>query len=104
MFDLTLGSAPNTKYRLQVFSSPNCNPGGYGEGKQIFYQNTITTDSNGYYEFNELIFWYPTNIIGPCLTATATLVEGETYVATSEFSEGVMAWDPEKIFLPMIIK
>lgn len=104
MFDLTLGAAPSTTYRLQVFSGPDCSPSGFGEGKEIFYQTSVTTDANGYYEFNELEFWYPTNIIGPCLTATATLVDGPHYVATSEFSPGVMAWQPEKLFLPLILK
>jgi len=104
MFDLTLGAAPETTYRLQVFSSPFCSPSGYGEGKQIFYQTSVTTDTNGYYEFNELVFWYPANITGPCLTATATLVNGDQFVATSEFSPGVMAWQPEKLYLPMIVK
>ena len=106
MFDLTIGAAPLTTYRLQVFSSPFCNPSGYGEGKQIFLSRDVTTDSNGYYEFNELTDWYPLNIIGPCLTATATLMDssGTIPVATSEFSQGVMAWKPEKIFLPLMIK
>jgi len=104
MFDLTLGATPNTTYRLQVFSSPFCNKSGYGEGKKIFYSANVTTDPNGYFEINEVTDWYPINIIGPCLSATATLMDGTTPVATSEFSPGVMAWEPEKIYLPMIIK
>ncbi|HHX09664.1 MAG TPA: hypothetical protein GX730_09605 [Chloroflexi bacterium] len=112
MFDLSLGAAPSTTYRLQVFSSPNCSISGYGEGKQIFYSTDVTTDSNGYYEINEITDWYPTNIIGPCLTATATLMDLKTPVATSEFSPGELAWEPEpepepepeKIFLPMILR
>ncbi len=104
MFDLTIGAAPNTTYRLQVFSSPFCGKSGYGEGKKIFFSHDITTDSNGLYEFNELNDWYPVNIIGPCLTATATLMEGANAVATSEFSLGVMAWEPFKLFLPMMLK
>ena len=104
MFDLTLGAAPSTTYRIQVFSGPDCSPSGFGEGKDIFYQTSVTTDANGYYEFNELEFWYPTNIIGPCLTATATLEDAVHYLATSEFSPGVMAWQPEKLFLPLIMK
>lgn len=104
MFDLTIGAAPSTAYRLQVFSSPFCSPSGYGEGKQIFYSVNITTDSNGYHEINEIADWYPINIIGPCLTATATEFDGAHYLGTSEFSQGVMAWQPEKIFLPMMVK
>lgn len=104
MFDLTIGAAPNTTYRLQVFSSPFCGKSGYGEGKKIFFSHEITTDSNGLYEFNELNDWYPVNIIGPCLTATATEFDGVHYFGTSEFSLGVMAWDLEKLFLPLILK
>ena len=104
MFDLTIGAAPSTAYRLQVFSSPFCSGSGYGEGKQIFYSANVTTDANGYYEINEVTDWYPINIIGPCLTATATEFDGAHYLGTSEFSPGVMAWQPEKIFLPMMVK
>ncbi|GEM_PF-1633979 len=104
MFDLSLEAVPSTAYRLQVFSSPFCNQSGYGEGKQIFYSANVSTDENGYSEINEVTDWYPTNIIGPCLTATATLMDGTTPVATSEFSPGVMAWEPEKLYLPMIVK
>jgi CSLREA domain-containing protein len=104
MFDLSLEAVPSTAYRLQVFSSPFCNQSGYGEGKQIFYSANVSTDENGYSEINEVTDWYPTNIIGPCLTATATLMDGTTPVATSEFSPGVMAWEPEKLYLPMIVR
>jgi hypothetical protein len=31
-------------------------------------------------------------------------MDGTTPVATSEFSPGVMAWEPEKLYLPMIVK
>ncbi|MGZ7142610.1 hypothetical protein ACXWOE_09330, partial [Streptococcus pyogenes] len=77
---------------------------GYGEGKQIFYSNPVTTDSNGYGVFEELTDFYPLNIIGPCLTATATEWDGVHYLGTSEFSEGVMAWQPETLFLPLIVR
>lgn len=106
MFDLTIAAAKNTIYLLQVFSSPFCNSSGYGEGKQIFYSNPVTTDDNGYGVIEEITDFYPTNIKGPCLAATATLLENATFkpIATSEFSQGVMAWQPEKIFLPLILK
>lgn len=114
MFDLSLGAAPSTAYRLQVFSSPFCSTSGYGEGKQIFYSTNVTTDTNGYYEINEITDWYGLNIIGPCLTATATLMDFKTPVATSEFSPGVLAWEPDpepepvpelgRLYLPMILK
>jgi len=104
MFDVSIASKPSTTYYIQVFSSPFCSPSGYGEGKQIFYSNPVTTDSNGYGVIEELTYWYPINIIGPCLTATATEWDGVHHLGTSEFSAGVMAWQPEKIFLPLILQ
>ncbi len=105
MFDVSIASKPSTTYYIQVFSSPFCSPSGYGEGKQIFYSNPVTTDTNGYGVIEEITAWYPTTtFIGPCLSATATEFDGAHYLGTSEFSLGVMAWQPEKIFLPMIIK
>ncbi len=105
MFDVSIASKPSTTYYIQVFSSPFCSPSGYGEGKQIFYSNPVTTDTNGYGVIEEITAWYPTTtFIGPCLSATATEFDGAHYLGTSEFSLGVMAWQPEKILLPMIIK
>jgi parallel beta-helix repeat protein len=104
MFDVSIASKPSTTYYIQVFSSPFCSPSGYGEGKQIFYSNPVTTDSNGYGVIEEITDYYPLYIIGPCLTATATEFDGDHYLATSEFSPGVMAWQPEKLYLPMIVK
>ncbi len=104
-FDVSLHSAPNKQYYVEVFSSPFCGSNGYGQGMQVFaYNGSITTDSSGNSGIWHISDLFPTNIIGPCLTATATLMDGTTSVATSEFSLGVMAWEPEKIFLPMIIK
>jgi parallel beta-helix repeat protein len=104
MFDVSIASKPSTTYYIQVFSSPFCSPSGYGEGKQIFYSNPVTTDSNGYGVIEEITDFYPLHIIGPCLTATATEFDGVHYLGTSEFSQGVMAWQPEKLYLPMIVK
>ena len=104
-FDVSLHSAPNKQYYIEVFSSPFCGSNGYGQGKQGFaYNGSITTDSNGNSGIWHISELYPTNIIGPCLTATATEFDGAHYLGTSEFSPGVMAWDPEKIFLPMMVK
>jgi len=104
-FDVSLHSAPNKQYYVEVFSSPFCGSNGYGQGMQVFaYNGSITTDSSGNSGIWHISDLFPTNIIGPCLTATATLMDGTTPVATSEFSQGVMAREPEKIFLPMIIK
>ena len=104
-FDVRLHSAPNKQYYIEVFSSPFCGSNGYGQGKQVFaYNGSLTTDSSGDTGIWHISEVYPTNIIGPCLTATATEFDGVHYLGTSEFSQGVMAWQPEKIFLPMMVK
>lgn len=104
-FDVSLHSAPNKQYYIEVFSSPFCGSNGYGEGKQGFaYNGSITTDSSGNSNIWHISDFYPTNILGACLTATASEFDGAHYLGTSEFSLGVMAWQPEKIFLPMIVK
>ena len=104
-FDVRLHSAPNKQYYIEVFSSPFCGINGYGQGKQGFaYNGSLTTNSSGDTGVWHISEVYPTNIIGPCLTATATEFDGVHYLGTSEFSLGVMAWDLDKIFLPMILK
>ena len=104
-FDVRLHSAPNKQYYIEVFSSPFCSSNGYGQGKQGFaYNGSITTNSSGDSGIWHISELYPTYIIGPCLTATATEFDGAHYLGTSEFSPGVMAWQPEKIFLPMMVK
>jgi hypothetical protein len=104
-FDVSLSSAPNKRYYIEVFSSRFCGSNGYGQGRQGFaYNGSITTDSSGNSGIWHISELYPTNIIGPCLSATAAEFDGTHYLGTSEFSPGVMAWQPEQIFLPMIIK
>lgn len=104
-FDVRLHSAPNKQYYIEVFSSPFCGSNSYGQGKQGFaYNGSITTNSSGDSGIWHISELYPTNIIGPCLTATATEFDGVHYLGTSEFSLGVMAWQPERFFLPLILK
>ncbi|HOZ37578.1 MAG TPA: right-handed parallel beta-helix repeat-containing protein [Anaerolineaceae bacterium] len=104
-FDVSLHSAPNQQYLVEVYSSPFCGSNGYGQGKQILkWSSTIITESNGNSNIWEISDTYPTNIIGPCLSATASRFDGVHYLGTSEFSPGVMAWELGKIFLPMMVK
>jgi parallel beta-helix repeat protein len=104
-FDVTLHSAANKQYLIEVFSNPFCGSNGYGQGKQVFaFNNGITTNGDGNSNIWHISELYPTNIIGPCLSATATEFDGVHYLGTSEFSQGVMAWQPEKLYLPMIVK
>lgn len=101
-FDIFLHSAPNQQYLVEVFSSPFCGNNGYGQGKEILtFSSAIYTDSAGNSNVWKIKDTFP---IGPCLSATATLMSATTADPTSEFSLGVMAWQQEKIFLPMIIK
>ncbi len=101
-FDIFLHSARNQQYLVEVFSSPFCGNNGYGQGKQILtFSSAIYTDSAGNSNVWKIKDTFP---IGPCLSATATLMSATTADPTSEFSPGVMAWEPEKLFLPMIVK
>ena len=101
-FDIFLHSAPNQQYLVEVFSSPFCGNNGYGQGKQILtFSSAIYTDNAGNSNVWKIKDTFP---IGPCLSATATLMSATTADPTSEFSPGVMAWEPEKLFLPMIVK
>jgi len=85
---ITLRSKPNTHYRFEVFSSPGCDPSGYGEGKTYLqpeswfgtpYDLEGTTDGKG-----ELYVSASLTIpIDQVLTATATDPLGNT----SEFSQ-----------------
>lgn len=104
-FDVSLHSAPNKQYYVEVFSSPFCGSNSYGQGKRGFaFNGSITTDSNGNSGIWHISELYPINVIGPCLTATATEFDGVHYLGTSEFSQGVMAWELFTHFLPLILK
>jgi trimeric autotransporter adhesin len=43
----TLHSQPNTPYAIDFFSSPSCDPSGYGEGKNYVASGFVTTDASG---------------------------------------------------------
>ncbi len=42
-----LGNVPNTQYRVELFSSPACDPTGFGEGKTYLGSTQVTTDDSG---------------------------------------------------------
>ena len=84
----SLEAAPNTKYDIDFFRNPGCDPSGSGEGAQWIASIVVTTDSSGHSSFL-LGFWYAEDdqtlalSRGEGVTATATnLVTGDT----SEFS------------------
>lgn len=75
-----LASTPNQTFAVDFYSSPVCDPSGFGEGAQFVGTTTVTTDANGQASF---IAPLATNAAaGSVITATATNAAG----STSEFS------------------
>jgi len=68
-------STPNTFFRIEFFTNPECDPSANGEGKTFLSATTATTNNNG-----EATFVIPS---GENLTATAT----DPNTNTSEFSK-----------------
>lgn len=74
----TLNSRPNTTYRIEVFSSPACDPSGFGEGQRFLGATSVTTDASG----NASFTFAATIGASDFVTATAT----DPTNNTSEFS------------------
>ena len=79
----TLNSVANTQYRIELFSSPTCNPSGNGEGKNFLGATTASLAGNDG-TFNAT---FPVNVVNTYITATATDPNGNT----SEFSPCALA-------------
>ncbi len=77
----TLKSAPDTAFTLQLFSSPQGDPSGNGEGQRFLGQRVVTTDSAGDASFGVSVA-RGLAPVGSAVTATATDPDGNT----SEFS------------------
>ena len=75
----TLNSKPSTTYRVEIFSSPACDPSGFGEGRTFRTAVNVTTDASGNATFAANAGAVPE---GHVITATATDPAGNT----SEFS------------------
>jgi uncharacterized repeat protein (TIGR01451 family) len=85
----TLNSTPAKTFDIEVFSSPACDPLGYGEGKAFMASALVTTNSDGDGSF-EVSF--PTaSLAGNLITSTATDSSGNT----SEFSACLALGDPK---------
>jgi hypothetical protein len=68
-------NAPNTTFRLELFSNPSADPSGYGEGKALLLSTNIATDAGGNFSVN-----LPAAILpGVFITATGN--------GTTEFSK-----------------
>jgi hypothetical protein len=72
----TLNSAPNTTFRLELFSSTACDASGHGEGQTLVGATSLTTDGSGNAAFSVVAG------LSAVVTATATDPQGNT----SEFS------------------
>jgi hypothetical protein len=78
--DGTLDSTASTAFRIELFSSPDCDPSGAGEGKTFLASVDATTDGAGHATFSSSV---PAVQAGQAITATAT---GQASGDTSEFS------------------
>src|SRR5262249_36196748 len=70
MLSGTLDSVASTMFRIEFFSSPACNPTGFGEGKHFLGSANVTTNGSCTANFGPLSFPFP---FGDTIaTATAT--------------------------------
>ncbi|HEU4391510.1 MAG TPA: CSLREA domain-containing protein, partial [Blastocatellia bacterium] len=79
----SLNATANTSFTIEFFSSPACDPAGYGEGQRFIGSTSVTTDGLCNAAF---IVVLPVAVnVGQLITATATDPAGNT----SEFSQCV---------------
>jgi trimeric autotransporter adhesin len=71
----TLDSTASTTFRVELFSSPNCDPSGAGEGKTFLGFTDITTDGAGHATLSSSV---PALPAGQAVTATATSATHDT--------------------------
>ena len=76
----TLNSLPNTQFSVEFFSSPQCDPSGFGEGATFLGSVTVTTDASGNAPFQAVV-----SSTTPGSSVTATAAQAATG-NTSEFS------------------
>ena len=76
----TLTSAPNQSFTVRFFSSPSCDPSGFGEGRTPLGSTTVTTNGGGGASFTTTALNFGATDV---ITATAT---NNATGATSEFS------------------
>jgi hypothetical protein len=79
-----LNSTAGTTFRIEFFSSPTCNPKGFGEGRTLIAAAMVTTDSLCRADFN---FYVGPGVVPPGYSVTATLTDPAGN--TSEFSNCV---------------
>ncbi|HEV7731662.1 MAG TPA: Calx-beta domain-containing protein [Candidatus Binatia bacterium] len=74
-----IDSTPNAAFRIELFSSPTCDPSGFGEGRTFLAAVDAWTDGAGHAPWTVVV---PQAIVDPYVTATATSAGRNT----SEFS------------------
>jgi len=83
-------TTPNTKFEIQIFSSPSLDANGNPEGETLLGTITVTTDGNGNANFNQTF-----NVSIPkmqFITATATSLDAKGNPEnTSEFSKALVS-------------
>ena len=85
----SLGSAPNTTYRIEFFLNSSPDPSGCGQGETYIGYATATTDSSGRASFS---FSMSTpDSTGEYLSATATDPAGNTSEFSSDLAVGTTA-------------
>ena len=90
-----LNSTPNASFTLEFFSNQECDPSGYGEGKNFLCREQITTDANGDVSFTVTA---PIQVpLDHFITATATDPDGNT----SEFSNCISGGVSDMEILPL---
>jgi hypothetical protein len=80
-----MDSAPSRTYTIEFFSSPFCDPTGYGEGEVYLGSAGVTTDDAGHAEISAKV---SAAAPGSAITATAT---DQSTGDTSEFSACILA-------------
>jgi CSLREA domain-containing protein len=82
--DVSFDGLPNVSVAVELFSSPICDPSGYGEGATYLDEFYLNTDGAGLAAGTATIT--QTIPVGHFVTATATYYAGSTNFVTSEFS------------------
>ncbi len=91
-----LASAPNASYRIEFFSSPGCDPSGFGQGRTFLGATTVLSDGTGRAPIDETL---PVALTDLYVTATATSAQGDT----SEFSPCALVGGPNPGVLQLSI-
>ncbi|MEI2692106.1 MAG: right-handed parallel beta-helix repeat-containing protein [Anaerolineae bacterium] len=82
--DVTFDGLANVSVAVELFSSPTCDPSGYGEGTTYLDEFYLNTDGSGTAAGTATIT--QSVPVGHFVTATATYYAGSTNFVTSEFS------------------